>query len=114
MSLEGEEWVRQRRLIGSAPHTRHAARYKDRIGEIVAERLRLVPVGTPIALREVMQDMTLEVILRVVFGIGDADRQASSRTLIPQLAETAVFSVTLSALSASTWAGIEQRSPVAT
>jgi cytochrome P450 len=46
------------------------------------------PLGEPLALRERMQTVTLEVILRAVFGVRDERRLALYREAIPRLADT--------------------------
>ena len=57
-------------------------RYGERCGD--GRRAQGWPRGEPVAMRPHMQAITLEVILRAVFGIRDADRWRA-RTLLPRL-----------------------------
>ncbi|MQA86083.1 MAG: cytochrome P450 [Streptosporangiales bacterium] len=85
LTLDGEEWMRQRKLLGSAFHGKRIERYRDEIAAIAADHVRRWPVGEPFALRPRMQAITLEVILRVVFGLRDVERVERLRELLPRL-----------------------------
>ncbi|MGH3319431.1 MAG: cytochrome P450 [Streptosporangiaceae bacterium] len=89
LCLDGEEWTRQRKLLGSAFHGRHIEHYRDQIAAIAADHVRRWPVGEPFELRPRMQAITLDVILRVVFGVADADRVKRLRDLVPRLSADA-------------------------
>lgn len=89
LCLDGEEWTRQRKLLGSAFHGRRIERYRDQITAIAADHVRRWPVGEPFALGPRMQAITLEVILRVVFGIDDAARMERLRDVLPRLTAAA-------------------------
>jgi cytochrome P450 len=85
--LEGEEWLRHRKLLGPVFHRRQVDRYADEIEAIADAVLDDVPTGEPLALRPWMQRITLEVILRLVFGVSDEERLDRLRTLLPELVE---------------------------
>lgn len=85
LCLDGDEWVRQRKFLGSALHGRRIARYRDEIAAIAADHVRRWPVGEPFGLRPRMQAITLEVILRVVFGVRDDARVEDLRRVLPTL-----------------------------
>lgn len=85
LCLDGEEWVRQRRFLGSAFHGRRIAAYRNEITDIAADQVRHWPLGKPFGLRPRMQAITLEVILRVVFGVRDDARVERLREVLPQL-----------------------------
>ncbi|MGH4031517.1 cytochrome P450 [Actinomycetota bacterium Odt1-20B] len=85
LSLDGDPWWRHRRLLSPPLHGRAIARYGDEIARIAAAEIERWPRGRPFVLRDAMQHITLEVILRLVFGIRDTDRLARLRTLIPEL-----------------------------
>lgn len=89
LCLDGDEWMRQRKLLGSAFHGKRIQRYHDDIAEIAAAEVQRWPVGEPFALRPRMQTITLAVILRIVFGIRDTARAEALAALLPALADTA-------------------------
>jgi cytochrome P450 len=85
LTLDGDPWWRHRRLLSPPLHGRAISGYQDRIAGIAAAEVARWPVGRPFALRDGMQRITLEVILRLVFGIRDTARLARLRALIPEL-----------------------------
>ncbi|WP_433337254.1 cytochrome P450 [Spirillospora sp. CA-294931] len=87
LCLDREPWWRHRKLISPPLHGRAVARWKETIAEIAAEEVATWPTGRPFALRPRMERITLEVIMRVVFGITDAERLRSLRGLLPRLVE---------------------------
>jgi cytochrome P450 len=88
LCLEGEEWLRQRKLLAPAFHGRAVTAFRDEMASIAAAQIEHWPLGEPFALRPRMQAITLEVILRLVFGIRDAGRLNELRRLLPPLIET--------------------------
>jgi cytochrome P450 family 135 len=77
--------VRTRRLMLPPFHGERMQRYGELIREIaIAELERWVP-DRPFAIRPRMQAITLEVIMRAVFGIEDAARLREVRPLIGRL-----------------------------
>ena len=72
--LDGAAHLRHRRLLLPPFHGERLHQYGARIAEIARRELDRWPVGVPLALRPRMQAITLEVILRVVFGIEEAAR----------------------------------------
>ncbi|MFI6978822.1 cytochrome P450 [Embleya sp. NPDC050154] len=87
LTLDGDPWWRHRRLLSPPLHGKAIADYGDEIARIAAEHIAEWPRHRPFALRDRMQEITLEVILRLVFGIRDNDRLARLRTAIPELIE---------------------------
>jgi cytochrome P450 len=83
--LDGAEHIRQRRLMLPPFHGERLRGYERLIAEIAEEEMRRWPVGEPLALQPRMQAVTLEVILRVVFGIDRGPRLVQLRELIKQL-----------------------------
>jgi cytochrome P450 family 135 len=85
LTLDGEEWLRQRRLLGPPLHGNAIERYRRQIAEIAAAEVETWPLGTPLKLRPRMQAITLEAILRVVFGLERSERHERLRSLLPLL-----------------------------
>jgi cytochrome P450 family 135 len=85
LSLDDQPWRRHRRLLGGPLHGRAVAGYREEIARIAADEITTWPHGEPFPLRDRMQNITLEVILRLVFGIRDADRLARLRVLLAEL-----------------------------
>ena len=83
--LDEDEHLEQRRLLLGPFHGDKVRRYADLVGEIVAREVVRWPLGRPFPVRPRMQAVTLEVILRAVFGIREADRLDRLRDLIPRL-----------------------------
>ncbi|WP_018680549.1 cytochrome P450 [Actinokineospora enzanensis] len=106
--LDGDEWLRQRKMIGSAFHTRYLQSYQEQIREIANESIDTWDTGVEFPLRPKMQIVALDVLLRVVFGIKDLERVAQLREMLPRLTASASSMETLAfVLSRSAWAGIE-------
>src|SRR5436190_3923961 len=83
--LDGAEHIRQRRLMLPPFHGERPRGYEDLIAEIASEEMRGWPVGQPLVLQPRMQAVTLEVILRVVFGMDRGPRLVRLRELLKQL-----------------------------
>src|SRR4051794_18419677 len=80
--LHGAEHLRQRRLMLPPFHGEALARWRDTIAELAEAELDGWTPGEPVRALRRMQALTLEVILRVVFGAGDPElRDAIRRTL---------------------------------
>ncbi|MEU6034791.1 cytochrome P450 [Actinomadura sp. NPDC047616] len=85
LTLDEDPWWRHRRLLSPPLHGRAVARWAERVAEIAAADVDRWPLGEPFALRTRMERITLEVIMRVVFGIRDAGRLRRLRVLLPRL-----------------------------
>jgi cytochrome P450 len=80
--LDGAEHMRQRRLMLPPFHGEALARWRDTIAALAGGELDRWRPGEPLQALPRMQTLTLEVILRVVFGCGDPElRDAFRRTL---------------------------------
>jgi cytochrome P450 len=87
LTLDREDHMRQRKLLLPPFHGEAVQRYRDLIAEITSREVERWPVGEPFELRPRMQAITLEVILRAVFGIREEERLGLFRTLLPRLGE---------------------------
>jgi cytochrome P450 family 135 len=67
--LDGPEHARQRKLILPAFHGDRMRAWEATIRDITRAEIARWPVGQPFALRPSMQSITLDVIIRVVFGV---------------------------------------------
>jgi cytochrome P450 family 135 len=80
--LDGPEHLRQRKLILPAFRGDRMRAWEDAIRDITRAQIARWPVGTPFSLRPSMQSITLDVIVRVVFGVDGAARADDLRRRI--------------------------------
>lgn len=86
--LDGKPHLRQRRLLSPPMRGDRLHAYAGLIADIAAAEVARMPRGRDFALNEHMQAITLDVILRAVFGIDDAAaRSGGLRQLIMQVLE---------------------------
>jgi len=71
LRLDGAEHLRQRRLLLSPLHGERMAAYGSLMAEIADAAIARMPVGERFALHPHMQSITLQVILRAVFGLDE-------------------------------------------
>jgi cytochrome P450 len=84
-----EAHMRRRKLMLPPFHGRRMRAYDDVIAEATARQVARWPAGEPFALHPSMQALTLEVILRAVFGVEDSVRRDElSEHLVAILATT--------------------------
>jgi len=70
--LDGPQHMRQRKLMLPPFHGSRMAGYRDLVAQIAREHIAAWPRGTALTLAPRMQAITLDVVLRVIFGV-DAD-----------------------------------------
>lgn len=83
--LDGREHLRQRRLMLPPFHGERLREYESLIARIAAEDVDRWPAGEPVELRPRMQAITLEAILRVVFGMEAGERLTHLRERLDAL-----------------------------
>jgi cytochrome P450 len=84
--LDGPEHMRQRKLLLPPLHGERMKSYETVMREATLDRLRRWPRHRPFQLLPEMQRITLEVILRTVFGFDDDDaRRDRMRTLLQRM-----------------------------
>ena len=71
LTLDGAEHLRQRRLLLPSFHGERMQAYAGVMREVTEASLETWPIGKPFALHPLTQSITLEIILRTVFGMGD-------------------------------------------
>ena len=72
--LDGDEHIRQRRLMLPAFHGRRMKAYESIMREATDREIDSWPVGEPFELLPSMQALTLDVIMRAVFGVEEGRR----------------------------------------
>jgi cytochrome P450 len=83
--LDGPEHMRQRKLMLPSFHGERMQRYGELMRDIAEQEVESWPVGEPFGLRPRTQAITLEIIMRAVFGIEDAERLALLRDRLGRL-----------------------------
>ena len=84
--LDGQEHLARRRLMLPPFHGDRMYRYARTIVDVTERQLEKWPRDTPVRLRPGMQEITLEVMMRTVFGVQDDDRlRELSRRVRPVL-----------------------------
>jgi cytochrome P450 len=94
--LDGAEHLRQRRLMLPPFKGSRLPLYAGIMREIVDEQLERWPLGEPFALHPYLQEITLQVIMRTVFGFEDPARRKLLRDALIRFIDT----------SLNPWAGI--------
>ncbi len=77
--------MEQRKLMLPAFHGERMERLAGLMEEVTAEELGALPRSEPIALHPRMQDLTLKIILRAVFGLDPGERFEALRALLQQM-----------------------------
>ncbi len=83
--LDGERHQRQRQLLTPPFHGDRMRAYGETIREIAQQVSDEWQIGKPFNIRVAMQEITLRVILRVVFGLDEGQRLEKLRRLIASL-----------------------------
>jgi len=87
LTLDDGEHMRQRKLLLPPFHGKAVERYREIIREAAQRDLATWPVGEPFGVRPRTQSITLEVILRAVYGLSDPARFARARSVIGEFAK---------------------------
>ena len=88
LTLDEDRHLSQRKLLLPPFHGESVRRYLEVMVEATEREVATWPVGKEIELRPRMQAITLDVILRAVFGVRDDERMDLFRERIPPLGET--------------------------
>ena len=83
--LEGSEHLARRRLMLPAFHGERMRSYEGIVRDAAERQIASWPLEQPLALHPCMQALTLEVILRAVFGVSDSERGRRLREQLPRL-----------------------------
>ncbi len=98
--LDGKDHMRQRKLLLPAFHGERMARYGDIMREAAEREVETWPVGEELQLAPRMQDVTLEVIMRAVFGMKEGAELDHVRALLLTLLDRVMQPSTFIALAA--------------
>jgi cytochrome P450 len=85
--IEGADHLAHRKLMLPAFHGERMRSYEPIVSEIVDTEIDSWPLGEEFAIHPHMQAMTLEVILRVVFGVADGPRLERLRVVLTRVLE---------------------------
>ncbi len=97
--LEGAEHLARRKLMLPPFHGERMRSYEPLVAELVEAEIDRWPIGEAFPIHPRMQAITLEVILRVVFGVSDPQRLSKLRSLLGEvLADVAAPAAQLSTL----------------
>jgi len=80
--LHGDEHLRQRRLVLPPFHGQALQRWTATIQHLAHEHLDTWPAGTPFKALPRMQELTLEIIQRVIFGSQDPELKDALRSAL--------------------------------
>ena len=80
--LDDDRHLAQRKLMLPAFHGEHMQRYGDLMREIAEREMATWPRGGELQLAPRMQALTLEVIMRAVFGVREGERLARLRAAL--------------------------------
>ena len=83
--LDEEAHRQSRKKVMAAFHGEAMRGYGEVMERLAADSVATWPVGTPFAVHPHMNDISLEVILRIVFGVTDETRLAQMRPLLRRL-----------------------------
>jgi cytochrome P450 len=89
LTLDEQPHMRQRKLLLPPFHGENVSRWGATIEAITARDMESWPVARPFSLRSHTQRITLEVILRAVFGLRGQERFARAWPLVDQFARRA-------------------------
>jgi unspecific monooxygenase len=82
--LDGKPHLRQRRLLLPPLHGERMQAYAQLMAEITATEIDRMPRGEPFSLHTHMQSITLQVILRAVFGLDHGARMDALARLLTE------------------------------
>jgi cytochrome P450 len=82
LNIDGPHHRRKRRLLMPPFHGQRMALYGRVMAEITADEMATWRPGVPFAIQHAAQNITLEVMLRIVFGVDDDARRTRMRDAI--------------------------------
>ncbi|HEU4656147.1 MAG TPA: cytochrome P450 [Capillimicrobium sp.] len=86
--LDGPQHLSQRRLLLPPFHGERMQRYGDLMTAVAEREVATWPLGEPLQLWPRMQAVTLEVIVRAIFGVSDGERMERLRDRLRDATES--------------------------
>ena len=83
--MDGDRHRRERKLLMPPFHGEKVKSYAQTIGDIAAKAASKWQIQQPFKAQKAMQDITLETILHVVFGLSEGERYQKMKPLIANL-----------------------------
>jgi cytochrome P450 len=96
--LDEHEHMAQRKLMLPSFHGERVSRYADLMHEIAERQIEHWPAGEPVAVWPGMQAITLDIIIRAVFGVEEAESLERLRTALREMLSRAVSPVRMAML----------------
>ena len=87
ISLSGKEHQRQRQLIMPPFHGERMRSYAELIENITIKTINKQPKNQPFNIRNVSQEITLQIMMEAVFGIYEGERAENLRHLLCEIIE---------------------------
>ena len=87
ISLSGKEHQRQRQLIMPPFHGERMRNYAELIENITTETINKQPKNQPFNIRNISQEITLQVMMEAVFGIYEGERAEKLKHLLYEILE---------------------------
>jgi cytochrome P450 len=98
--LDDERHLSQRKLMLPPFHGARMQRYGELMAEVAREEIERWPLGQPYPLRPRMQELTLEIVLRAVFGVSEGPRMALLRERLRHFLDLSTSPINMAVLGA--------------
>ncbi|MEU0885791.1 cytochrome P450 [Lentzea sp. NPDC005914] len=98
LMAHGVTHTERRRILMRPLHGANVATYVELMESVVEQEIRRWVAGTRVELLDCFQRVTLEVMMRAVFGITDSVRLARLRVLVPKLLDVNPLLILLPAM----------------
>jgi cytochrome P450 len=93
LTTDEDEHLKSRKLLMPAFNGAALRGYRDMMTELAVRNVERWPRNVPFAVHPLMNAVTLEIILRVVFGMSDGPRLAELRPLLRRLSDIGPITV---------------------
>jgi cytochrome P450 family 110 len=87
MMLDGDRHRRRRQLVMPPFHGDRMRSYGQLIQDLTIAAFDAIPLNQPFEARSITQDISLNIILKAVFGLSDGDRFSNLKQLMSKIAD---------------------------